>query len=86
MVVLPEHLHCIWTLPAGDSGYPDRWQRIKAAFSRAVPDSNSLSTSKILKGERGIWQRRYWEHMLRDEEDGTSCGLHPLQPAQASAR
>lgn len=69
IVVLPEHLHCIWTLPVDDAGYPDRWRRIKTAFSRSLPDCNSRSSSKILKGERGIWQRRYWEHTLRDEDD-----------------
>lgn len=69
MVVLPEHLHCIWTLPAGDANYPDRWRRIKAAFSRSLPDCGPRSHSKILKGERGIWQRRYWEHTLRDDDD-----------------
>ncbi len=69
VVILPEHLHCIWTLPAGDADYPDRWRRIKAAFSRRLPDSHPRFASKIAKGERGIWQRRYWEHTLRDEED-----------------
>jgi putative transposase len=69
VVVLPEHLHCIWTLPDGDAAYPDRWRRIKAAFSRRLPDCLPRSASKIAKGERGIWQRRYWEHTLRDEED-----------------
>jgi putative transposase len=69
MVVLPEHLHCIWTLPPEDANYPDRWRRLKAAFSRSLPDRYPRSSSKILKGERGIWQRRYWEHTLRDEED-----------------
>ncbi len=69
VVILPEHLHCIWTLPEGDDDYPNRWRRIKAAFSRCLPDCNPRSASKIAKGERGIWQRRYWEHTLRDEED-----------------
>ena len=73
IVVLPEHLHCIWTLPSGDASYPDRWRRIKAAFSRRLPDRYPRSSSKVLKGERGIWQRRYWEHTLRDEED---CQRH----------
>ncbi|MEO6562651.1 MAG: transposase [Nitrosospira sp.] len=73
IVVLPEHLHCIWTLPSGDANYPDRWRRIKAAFSRRLPDRYPRSASKALKGERGIWQRRYWEHTLRDEED---CQRH----------
>jgi putative transposase len=69
MVVLPEHLHCIWTLPPGDAGYPDRWRRIKTAFSRSLPGRYPRSPSQIRKNERGIWQRRYWEHTLRDEED-----------------
>ena len=69
IVVLPEHLHCIWTLPPGDANYPERWRRIKALFSRSLPNSNPRSSSKMLKGERGIWQRRYWEHTLRDETD-----------------
>ena len=68
-MILPEHLHCIWTLPEGDADYPERWRRIKAMFSRSLTDSISRSPSKILKGERGIWQRRYWEHTLRDETD-----------------
>ena len=69
VVILPEHLHCIWTLPDDDSGFPDRWRRIKAAFSRQLPNCHPRSGSKVAKGERGIWQRRYWEHTLRDEAD-----------------
>ncbi|SOD40242.1 REP-associated tyrosine transposase [Nitrosovibrio sp. Nv4] len=69
IVVLPEHLHCIWTLLREDANYPERWRRIKAAFSRSLANSNSRSHSKMLKGERGVWQRRYWEHTLRDEGD-----------------
>jgi putative transposase len=69
MVVLPEHLHCMWTLPPDDADYPGRWRRIKAAFSRSLPECYPRSRSQILKNERGIWQRRYWEHTLRDEED-----------------
>lgn len=69
IVILPEHLHCIWTLPEGDADYPERWRRIKGGFSRHVPSCGLRSPSKKLKGERGVWQRRYWEHTLRDEED-----------------
>lgn len=47
MAVLPEHLHCIWTLPAGNANYPDRWRRIKAAFSRSLPHCSPRSLSKI---------------------------------------
>jgi putative transposase len=68
-VILPEHLHCIWTLPLDDADYPGRWRRIKAAFSRSLPNRYPRSRSQTLKNERGIWQRRYWEHTLRDEED-----------------
>ncbi|TIC84745.1 REP-associated tyrosine transposase [Crenobacter intestini] len=68
-VVLPDHLHCIWTLPSGDSDYPERWRRIKVAFTRRVPDLVPPSASRQEKGERGVWQRRYWEHLIRDEAD-----------------
>lgn len=69
VVVLPDHLHCVWTLPEGDSDYSSRWQRIKGRFSRACPAGEVISASRDRKRERGIWQRRYWEHMLRDEDD-----------------
>lgn len=66
--VLPDHLHCIWTLPEGDHDYPGRWRRIKSAFSRAMPAGADPDRGRR-KGERGIWQRRYWEHLIRDERD-----------------
>ncbi|MFA5243542.1 MAG: transposase [Sulfuricella sp.] len=69
MVVLPEHLHCVWTLPAGDADYPTRGKKIKAAFSRGLPKEEHRSASRAAKGERGIWQRRYWEHTLRNDDD-----------------
>lgn len=69
IVVLPEHLHCIWTLPPGDADYPTRWKKIKAIFSRSLPWGEPRSASRTAKGERGIWQRRFWEHTLRDETD-----------------
>jgi len=69
MVVLPEHLHAIWTLPPGDSDYPIRWSLIKAGFSRRMAPDKSTSPSRALKRERTIWQRRYWEHQIRNEED-----------------
>lgn len=69
MVVLPEHLHCIWTLPGDDSDFSTRWKKIKAGFSRRLPKTERPRESYIRKGERGIWQRRYWEHTLRDEDD-----------------
>jgi putative transposase len=69
IVVLPEHLHAIWTLPHGDADFPTRWRLIKSHFSRALPPHERRSASRLAKGERGIWQRRYWEHALRDETD-----------------
>ena len=68
-VVLPEHLHCIWTLPANDADFPGRWRYIKGIFSRQLPRLDARSASKVKKGERGIWQRRYWEHLIRNEHD-----------------
>ncbi len=70
MVVLPDHLHCIWTLPEGDADYSMRWSLIKANFSRGLPlTSERLSESRQKRGERGVWQRRYWEHQIRDQRD-----------------
>ncbi|MDD2862610.1 MAG: transposase [Acidiphilium sp.] len=68
-VVLPDHLHCMWTLPDGDSDFSFRWNAIKIAFSRGVPAGEYRSVSRIGKRERGIWQRRFWEHTIRDDAD-----------------
>ena len=69
MVVLPDHLHAVWTLPEGDANFATRWRLIKSAFSRSLPTGERISDSRVAKGERGIWQRRYWEHTIRDETD-----------------
>lgn len=69
MVVLPDHVHAVWTLPAGDCDYPTRWMLIKAGFLRAIPKDERRNKSRVAKGERGIWQRRYWEQVIRDERD-----------------
>ncbi len=69
VVVLPEHLHAIWTLPADDADFATRWQLIKASFSRGLSAKEAVSPSRSRKRERGIWQRRYWEHTLRDDAD-----------------
>jgi putative transposase len=69
IVVLPDHLHTIWTLPENDSDYALRWRLIKSAFSRSLAKGERISPSRADKGERGTWQRRYWEHTLRDEGD-----------------
>jgi putative transposase len=69
IVVLPDHLHAIWTLPEQDADFALRWRLIKSGFSRALPGGEPVSRSRAEKGERGIWQRRYWEHTLRDDSD-----------------
>jgi putative transposase len=69
MVVLPEHLHCIWTLPTGDADFSTRWRLIKGRFARAIVPGELRSSRRVQKGERGIWQRRFWEHVIRDEQD-----------------
>lgn len=68
-VILPEHLHCLWQLPANDHNFSMRWRLIKARFSRLISSGERISSSRRRKGERGIWQRRYWEHVIRDERD-----------------
>jgi putative transposase len=68
-VVLPDHLHAVWTLPEGNADFAVRWRMIKATFSRGLPRGERISSSRAGKGERGIWRRRYWEHTLRDEVD-----------------
>ena len=68
-VVLPEHMHCIWILPEGDTDYAGRWRAIKKAFSRAIPRTEFRTTGQVQQRRRGIWQRGYWEHLIRDEAD-----------------
>ena len=63
-VVLPDHLHAIWTLPDGDADFATRRRLIKSGLSRALPSGEPISASRAAKVERGIWQRRYWEHTL----------------------
>ncbi|WP_431201154.1 REP-associated tyrosine transposase [Bradyrhizobium betae] len=66
--VLPDHLHAIWTLPENDSDFSSRWNLIKGGFSRGS-EAQARSTSKLKKREKGIWQRRYWEHAIRNDAD-----------------
>ena len=67
--ILPDHIHALWQLPNGDADYAARWSRFKSSFSRGIPAAEKRSTSKIVKREKGIWQRRYWEHAIRDDAD-----------------
>ncbi|HET7063053.1 MAG TPA: transposase [Rudaea sp.] len=69
IVVLPDHLHCIWILPSGDADYAIRWAHIKGVFSRNVAGGEAICDSRVAKRERGIWQRRFWEHAIRNEAD-----------------
>lgn len=69
VVILPDHLHCIWTLPQGDADFSTRWRRIKGIFSRGIEFGERLTPRRQIKRERGVWQRRFWEHVIRDEPD-----------------
>jgi putative transposase len=84
IVILPDHIHCIWKLPPDDCDYSSRWKEIKCHFSKEYLRNMSNSASRDCeeceimgelpdsmqnKGEKGIWQRRFWEHAIRDEED-----------------
>ena len=71
-VVLPEHLHCIWTLPPGDDDYSGRWRAIKKSFSKSIPIDEYRSPVRIKRHERGIWQRRFWEHTIQGDHDYTT--------------
>jgi len=68
-VVLPDHLHCVIELPKDDMDFPVRWRLIKMGFSKSLPRDERLSEVRRRRGERGIWQRRYWEHLIRDDAD-----------------
>jgi putative transposase len=88
-VVLPDHLHCVWTLPPGDADYASRWQNIKKMFSRQIPATEPLSETQARLNERSIWQRRYWEHTIRDERDYAAhvdyCHINPLKHGLVAA-
>lgn len=68
-VVLPDHLHGVWTLPADDADVAVRWMLIKTGFARRLPPGEPRSPSRRCRRERGIWQRRFWEHAIRDDRD-----------------
>lgn len=83
MVVLPDHIHAVWTLPAGDSDFSTRWKKIKTAFTKSLGGPWPRSASKVRKGERGLWQRRFWEHAIRDDRDFSGhveyCWINPVK-------
>jgi len=67
--ILPDHLHAIWSLPENDTDFSLRWSLIKSGFSRGLNVTAARSVRHIVKREKGIWQRRYWEHAIRDDAD-----------------
>jgi putative transposase len=82
-VVLPDHLHTIWTLPPDDTDFSIRWRLIKSRFAKALPKRERLSDVRKARNERGIWQRRFWEHLIRDEADYARhveyCYINPVK-------
>lgn len=82
-VVLPDHLHCVWTLPEGDDDFTNRWRLIKQGFSKALPITERRSVVRMARGERGIWQRRFWEHVIRNDTDYAAhidyCLINPFK-------
>ncbi|GAB4255677.1 MAG: hypothetical protein Kow0065_03910 [Methylomicrobium sp.] len=68
MVIMPDHLHCIWTLPE-DADFSTRWNLLKGHFSRAIAKGERVSDSRHNRRERGLWQRRFWAHLITDQTD-----------------
>ena len=85
VVVLPDHIHAVWTLPPGDADFSLRWRLIKSRFAQVLPKRERLSDVRKARGERGIWQRRFWEHLIRDEADYARhveyCYINPVKHA-----
>jgi len=87
MVVLPEHLHCIWSLGEADANYSLRWKFIKEGFTKKYlvegGRENNRSDSKRRRGERAVWQRRFWEHTVRNEDElGRLCDYIHYNPVK----
>ena len=83
VVVLPDHIHAVWTLPPGDADLSLRWRLIKQRFARGLPKHERISAVRSARHERGIWQRRFWEHLIRDEADYARhveyCYINPFK-------
>jgi putative transposase len=83
IVILPDHLHAIWTLPPDDADFSIRWRLIKTRFAKSLPKVEGRSEVRQARGERGIWQRRFWEHLIRDDEDYARhveyCYINPMK-------
>ena len=82
-VVLPDHLHAVWTLPLDDCDFSTRWRLIKSRFAAALPRQERRSEIRIARRERGIWQRRFWKHLIRDQADYArhvdDCHINPVK-------
>ena len=78
MVILPDHIHAVWTLPSGDADFSRRWQKIKARFTHATGLRGLQSRSMAEKREAGLWQRRFWEHLIRDPAEEARAIAHCL--------
>ncbi|TNF17748.1 MAG: transposase [Rhodobacteraceae bacterium] len=87
-VVLPDHLHAVWTLPPNDRDFSTRWSVIKARFSRMIPVGYRRASHEARR-ERGIWQRRFWEHHIRGPDDFAAalryCHLNPVKHGYVEA-
>jgi putative transposase len=83
-VLLPDHLHCIWTLPKGDDDFSTRWRLIKSAVTKKLGDGGeSKNTSRSRRKEADLWQRRFWEHRIRDDCDyATHCDYIHYNPVR----
>jgi len=81
-VVLPDHMHCVWQLPDGDPDFSTRWSLIKARFTLSVAGERRRA-SHVRRRERGLWQRRFWEHHIRDAADLQAhvrfCWINPVK-------
>jgi putative transposase len=77
VVLLADHLHAVWALPPGDADYSTRWKQIKEGFTEAYLGAGGVegtrSPSRVRHAERGVWQKRFWEHVVRDEDDLKRC-------------
>ncbi|MGH8498068.1 MAG: REP-associated tyrosine transposase [Methylococcales bacterium] len=71
IVIMPDHIHTLWTLPPDDADYSMRWRNIKRTFTATIAAEQRpvVSGSRQRKQEQAIWQRRFWEHRIRDERD-----------------
>jgi len=83
VVVLPDHMHAVWTLPPGDADFSLRWRLIKSRFAQTLPKQERISDVRRARNERGIWQRRFWEHLIRDDTDYARhveyCYINPVK-------